>query len=293
MRTPVQVRLTWKHGPGKLPVMVRLDMNSPFKAPVYFVPETSSTMEEARRVVLESDKTPHGSLVCTDHQTSGRGRIQGRLWEDRAGESLLCTCILRKDQLQPLPQAPSLMAGIAVLRAIEDCCPQLSDRCAVKWPNDLIVDGKKICGILCEADRNYIYIGMGVNILQESFPADLATKASSLALLLNNKDVPERFTLLRRLLRELYRLFGSADQGFGSKQPDWQTELEKRLYRKGERVRFIAGMPAEDQERLKTEPPLLIQGILAGIAKDGSLLIQDEASGTIESFISGELDVYA
>jgi BirA family transcriptional regulator, biotin operon repressor / biotin---[acetyl-CoA-carboxylase] ligase len=136
-----------------------------------------STNTRARE--LAAAGAPHGSVVTAAEQTEGRGR-QGRAWSAPAGKALLYSAILR-----PLGERPllPLAAGLAVCEAAE----QLADgvECRVKWPNDVLLEGRKLAGVLIEArpQDDWAVVGVGLNLSIEphEFPAELRDTATSLA----------------------------------------------------------------------------------------------------------------
>jgi BirA family transcriptional regulator, biotin operon repressor / biotin---[acetyl-CoA-carboxylase] ligase len=131
--------------------------------------ETTSTNERAR--ALAAAAAPHGTLVTTAHQTAGRGR-QGRTWSAPPGTALLCSLILRTyDPLLPL------RAGLAVADVA-------GPEARVKWPNDVLLEGRKVAGILVEARAadGWAVLGMGVNVALDpaTLPADVRARAGTL-----------------------------------------------------------------------------------------------------------------
>jgi len=120
---------------------------------------TASTMDHARE--LAHAGAPHGALVTTAQQTAGRGR-QGRAWSAPAGSSLLMSLILR--------EAPALLPLAAAVAVAEACATPAA---AIKWPNDVLVDGRKVAGILAEGrpQEGWWVLGIGVNVALD--PADL------------------------------------------------------------------------------------------------------------------------
>lgn len=124
---------------------------------------------------------PHGTLVVADMQTAGRGR-RGRGWVSPAKTNLYFTIMLRPDFAPEKASMLTLVMAHATARAIR---AQTGLDCGIKWPNDIVVNGKKICGILTEmsVERGYIHyvvIGVGVNVREQEFPSEIADKAACL-----------------------------------------------------------------------------------------------------------------
>jgi BirA family transcriptional regulator, biotin operon repressor / biotin---[acetyl-CoA-carboxylase] ligase len=128
---------------------------------------TDSTNERARE--LAAAGAPHGTLVTADEQSAGRGR-QGRTWTAGPRSALLMSVVLR-DLRETLP----LVAAVAV-------CEALPLDCAIKWPNDIWVKGRKLAGILIEGrpQEGWAALGIGLNVRTAEFPAELAETATSL-----------------------------------------------------------------------------------------------------------------
>jgi BirA family transcriptional regulator, biotin operon repressor / biotin---[acetyl-CoA-carboxylase] ligase len=140
--------------------------------PRLYEPECEST----QLLLLESD-LPEGAVAVTDHQTGGRGRL-GRAWVDAPGTSVLCSVLLRPPEGSPAPQL-SLVCGLAVAEAVEEATGLAAQ---LKWPNDVMLDRRKVAGILLEARGGAVICGIGVNVNQtrEQLPADVRTPAGSL-----------------------------------------------------------------------------------------------------------------
>lgn len=171
----------------------------------------SSTNEFAKRIARRG--APEGTLVLADAQSSGRGR-HGRRWESPADRGLWFSFIMRSDatikQLGLLP----LLVGAVIVEELEN---MLGRKFQVKWPNDVLYEGKKICGILCEAQFtppkiDYVVVGIGVNVNQSEyeFPLALRGRARSLAMVV--QQPLDRKALLVKLLRGLDRAFFSTDR---------------------------------------------------------------------------------
>jgi BirA family biotin operon repressor/biotin-[acetyl-CoA-carboxylase] ligase len=252
--------------------MKTIALKNPFDAPVYYEESVSSTMEAARS--LADSGAPSGSVIMAGFQERGRGRA-GRSWEAERGSALLFTLLLRCPDTEALPQALTLRTGLALALAIEEYAPAL--RAEIKWPNDIMLGGKKAAGILAESDGKTVYIGAGVNIFQSEFSPGLRNRATRIALALGitpGKD-PEGhgFALLEKILAALHRELETA-------RP-WKDRLEARLYMKGKTVRFAPGGPDSDT---------VIEGVLQGVGSGGELLMA--YSGGVKSFASGELRLY-
>jgi len=272
-----------------------INIMNPFKARVFFIDTVSSTMDISRQ--LASEGAFHGTVITADFQTAGRGRIHDRVWEIERAVNLLFTILLRYQRIDIIPPALTLRAGLAVSLAIEDFVSSICNYhfdVKVKWPNDIMIDGKKAAGILCEANDGYVFLGIGINTAQKEFPEHLRNKATSIALAMNKEQLTEnreqrtenkekikvndlRFLLLEKVLLRLYNEL-ETDAG-----KDWRMRLEQRLYKKGEQVVFAEG--AADSGKI-------VKGCLKGITDSGELLILPEGENNAKSFISGELRIY-
>ncbi len=137
---------------------------------------TDSTNERAKE--LAESGAPHGTIVTADEQTAGRGR-QGRAWIAERGSALLLSVIVR--DLDEHHALMPLAAAVAVCEAAEACAPLT---CAIKWPNDVWIERKKVAGILVEGrpQAGWAVIGVGLNVSTQSFPAELDGIATSLGL---------------------------------------------------------------------------------------------------------------
>ena len=146
---------------------------------VVYYDEIDSTNNRAKEA--GDNKAPHGTLFVADMQVAGKGR-RGRVWQSPAGSSIYMT-ILLYPEISPLkaPQLTLVMA-IAVAEGIKEVTG-LDTK--IKWPNDIVVNGRKICGILTEMSTeidyiNHVVIGAGINVNQDDFPEDIRKTASSL-----------------------------------------------------------------------------------------------------------------
>lgn len=144
-----------------------------------FFEEVDSTNNAAKKMAEEG--APHGRLVIAEIQNAGKGR-RGRSWSSPKGTGIWMTFILRPQINPPAASMLTLVAAMAVRKAIYT---ETGLETVIKWPNDIVANGKKICGILTEMSAepewiNYVVIGIGINANTEVFPDDISSVASSL-----------------------------------------------------------------------------------------------------------------
>ncbi len=237
--------------------------------PVHYFETIDSTNNYAKE--LAAREAPEGTLVIAETQTGGRGRL-GREWNSPAGVGLYVSVVLRP-QLPPmeLPQI-TLTAAVAVVRAVRRVTGLAP---GIKWPNDLLMHGKKLGGILTEmeteSDRiRHVVIGLGLNINNPDFPYELAGTATSLAQELGGAF--SRVELLRAWLEEfedLYERF--LDQGFPQILEEWKCSAVTL----GRMVTVRQG-------------PREVSGKAVDVAPDGALLLQTPG-GEMVRVTSGEI----
>jgi BirA family biotin operon repressor/biotin-[acetyl-CoA-carboxylase] ligase len=176
-------------GPEAVLPLLRGRLGHPYR----FVESCAST----QRLIGEDD--PEGATVVTDHQTAGRGRL-GRTWEDVPGRSILASVLLLPDAPMPLWPELSLVAGEAVAAALR---AETGVDATLRHPNDVVVAGRKLVGVLPEASSGRVVLGIGVNVNQSDaeLPADTAKPPTSLRVELGHEV--ERAPLLAAILREL------------------------------------------------------------------------------------------
>ena len=164
-----------------------------FGTPYRFVAACPST----QRLLGEDD--PEGAVAVTDHQSAGRGRL-GRVWEDVPGRSLLVSVLLRPPAPMPLWPELSLVAGEAVARALRT---ETGVDASLRHPNDVVVGGRKLVGVLPEASSGRVVLGIGVNVNQSAgeLPAETVKPPTSLRVELGREL--ERAPLLAAILHEL------------------------------------------------------------------------------------------
>ena len=245
-----------------------------------------STNDEAFRRADEG--APEGLVVLALAQTAGRGR-QGRAWWDAPGASLLFSVLLRPSI--PLAQCPLLALALAC--SVADAGTEATGAAlGIKWPNDVLHDGRKLCGVLAESrvsgsgvsggapapapstKRPAVVIGAGVNVNQtpEDFPAELRRTATSLRIAGGGKELrPEE--LLPAILGRLERYAALAAAGDGSGL--WR-EVAGRLPRPGSEVTVVSGGRR-------------IEGVVEGITESGALRLRERGRAEATVVSAGEL----
>lgn len=148
---------------------------------VIYYEETDSTNIRAKDAGERGGK--HGTLFVAERQSAGKGR-RGRGWESPAGTSIYMTILLHPDFLPGKAPRLTLLMALAVAEAVKSVTGLTG---GIKWPNDVVSNGKKLCGILTEMSTeigciNYVVIGVGINVNQETFPEEIKDKATSLRL---------------------------------------------------------------------------------------------------------------
>ncbi|MBC8018223.1 MAG: biotin--[acetyl-CoA-carboxylase] ligase [Verrucomicrobia bacterium] len=238
------------------------------------LPETASTNAAAFR--LAEAGADEGTVVIADAQSGGKGRM-GRVWSSPPGMNLYCSVVLRP-AVKPY-QAPQLtfLSAVAVARAIEQTTALKPE---IKWPNDVLISGRKVAGLLNEMSAetdgiNFVILGIGVNLNMTAaqFPVDLRTPATSL--LLEQGRPVSRAQFTATMLDELDRLYGDfLLYGFGPVRDEWQ----QRCNANGHEVSVSDG-GAET-----------LRGRFDGIDGDGAMLVR-LSSGMVERILSGDVRV--
>lgn len=266
----------------------------------YYYEETDSTNVRAKQMAKEG--APHGTVVAAGKQTAGRGR-RGREWHSPSGENLYFSVVTRPDI--PVEKAPliTLVTACAVAGVLSEILEPSFEHPAeteyqdetqngrsagnlsehgvqIKWPNDIVADGKKLCGILTEMSVEqgkigYIVTGIGINVNMKEMPEELRCKASSLWMLSRSKEPIDTGMLLGKLcgsLEDAYEKFFAAE----SLEPFWEM-YNKCLVNCGKQVRVLD--PAGEYE-----------GISRGIDREGNLIVEKEDGERVTVF-SGEVSV--
>ncbi len=234
-----------------------------------YLPETGSTNDEARR--LAQSGAADGLLVVADYQTAGRGRLQ-RNWVAPPGSSLLMSLLFRPDLPPFQAQRLTMICGLAVCDAVE---AQTGLQMTLKWPNDVVVGGAKVGGILTEIEvmgeqlaYGIVGIGLNVGLDPSQLPTDLVVRATSLANEIG-RPVP-RLPLLWSFLQALEGRYFVLKSGY-SPHVEWSEKLSTL----GQRVTVSGGSE-------------VLQGVAEGVDSNGALLVR-LASGRLETVLAGDV----
>ncbi|MCD6156015.1 MAG: biotin--[acetyl-CoA-carboxylase] ligase [Candidatus Atribacteria bacterium] len=244
----------------------------PFPVSFFYRDQVDSTNEWAKREALQG--APSWSLFVAESQTRGKGR-RGRGWFSLPGKSLTVSLLIRPAlSLGPGLTSLPLVCGLAVSLALEE----EGLKSGIKWPNDVLIEGKKVAGILVEGDfeaeiLKYVVIGIGlnVNLSQEDFPQELRLTATSLLEVSGKKH--HRLFLLEALLSKLYRCLKKWEKE--ESLASLCSELRKRLVTLGKKVKIAT-------------PGETLEGVAEDIDLDGSLWIN--LGGRKRKVSWGELD---
>ena len=237
---------------------------------VHFAREIDSTNLWIKRLAKEG--APEGTLALAEFQSAGRGRL-GRSWEVPEGTSVMMSILLRPKFEPQYAPTLTLVMGMAVAKAVKS----LGFDVSIKWPNDVVVSHKKICGILTEmgvrdGKIDYAVIGVGINVNIREFPEEMADKATSLYLESGKEfDRSQIPGLVMEAFEKYYEKFAATCDLSGLKE-----EYESILANYNQPVRVLAKEPYE--------------GVARGITDGGELLVE-KTDGTIVAVSAGEVSV--
>ena len=238
---------------------------------IHYFDSTDSTNTRAKR--LAEDGAVHGTLVVADEQTGGRGR-RGRVWESQKGVSIYMSLVL-KPEIEPNHASMlTLITAMAVAGGIEKTTGL---ECKIKWPNDIVIHRKKVCGILTEMSTqmdyiNYIVIGIGINVQNESFPEEIGEVATSLRIESGKKQ--NRAAIIEAVWEEFEKYYD-----IYLKTEDMQGlvgEYDQKLANMNKQVRVL-------------DPKDPYEGTARGITPKGELIVDTWEARKLVS--SGEVSV--
>jgi BirA family biotin operon repressor/biotin-[acetyl-CoA-carboxylase] ligase len=229
-----------------------------------------STNDEAFRRAQEG--APEGLVVLAGHQTSGRGRL-GRTWFDQPDRSLMFSILLRP----PLPLQGYPLLSLALASSAAWIASERVDGVTVKWPNDVLCQGRKLCGVLAEsralrpgeAPVLVLGLGMNVNYDRRDFPGEIGTSATSLSIASGEEEI-QMGRIFSGLLQHFAGLLSAAYQ---EGPQALLTLLKPRLPEPGSRVKIALG----DRS---------VEGDLVELTETGALRIRDE-TGAVETLTAG------
>ncbi|MBQ8185091.1 MAG: biotin--[Lachnospiraceae bacterium] len=238
--------------------------------------ETDSTNTQAQRLAKEG--APHGTLVTADSQSAGKGR-RGRTWISQAEDHIYMSLLLRPDIQPDKASMLTLVMGLSAAGACQELLEEAGsrERVGIKWPNDLVWNGRKICGILTEMQTvaegiDHVVVGVGINVNGTRFPAELADTAASLCMAAGHPlPRPELIArVLNRFERDYERFLATEDLS------GLQADYESFLVNCGRQVRVLDSIDE-------------YTGIARGINSRGELLV--ECDGQLHAVYAGEVSV--
>ncbi len=219
-----------------------------------FVAETLSTQDLARAALKSGAPAP--TVFVADYQTAGRGR-QGRQWVAPPGSSLVLSILFREAGADAQPLRYTFLTSVALAEAVERVAPGLTP--AIKWPNDLMLNGRKAAGVLAESawdgERLAVIVGVGANVRLDD--AVFARLGTATAIEREAGHPVDRGALFLALVE---RLAAWHDQPMKAIRDTWQT----RLWGQGQRLR-LRGIEGDEREQV---------GLVLGVEEDGALRVQ-------------------
>ena len=239
---------------------------------IYYYEETGSTNIDAKR--LGEEGAAHGTIVVADKQNAGRGR-RGRAWQSPAGKDIYFTILLRPSFEPDKASGLTLVMALSVAQAVERKC---NLKAGIKWPNDVVLNGKKICGILTEMNMEtdyiqHVVIGVGINVNLDEMPEEISQTATSI--LWESGEKTARAELLQEVLARFEENYGMYE-----KESDLSYMLEEYnsyLVNVGKQVKVL-------------DPKGEFEGIARGINASGELLIETP-DGKVAEVYAGEVSV--
>lgn len=245
---------------------------------ILYYTETDSTNLRIRQAGDEG--APHGTLAVADRQTAGRGR-RGRSWSSPAGSSIYMSVLLRPDIVPSKASMLTLVMACSVAEGIKQCLAAEGGEIPhvqIKWPNDIIVNGKKLVGILTEMSAqidyiNHVTVGVGINVNMTEFPEEISGTATSLRLECGHavRRAPLIAAVMERL-EENYEIFLETEDLSGLME-----KYSAMLVNRDRDVRVIGARET-------------YQAHAVGITPSGELIVRRE-DGTEERINAGEVSV--
>ena len=253
-------------------ILSKLSAECPWRDTLHWYPDIDSTNTQAK--LLAKAGASHGTVLIAGHQTGGRGRM-GRTFQSPDGQGVYLSVILRPNCMPAQLMHLTCAAGVAMMQAVEAVS---GIRPQMKWINDLVVDCKKLGGILTEmsVDKglvDYAVVGIGINCLQqpEDFPPEIAGLATSLSLAAGHPITPAK--LAAAMVEALWEM----DRTLFSEKAQLMAEYKENCITLGKEIQVIR------QEQIR-------RGKALDLDAEGGLLVQYE-DGSTETVSSGEVSV--
>lgn len=239
---------------------------------VVFYEITDSTNVQAKR--LAEQGAVEGTLVVAEEQTAGRGR-RGRDWRSPAGSNIYFTLLLRPEYATDCASMVTLVMALAVREAVQEICGMDA---GIKWPNDVVMGGKKVTGILTEMslegmEIQHVVIGVGINVKEQTFPAEIADRATSL------EEAAGKPVSRAALLQKIMEHF----------EVDYEKFLQTKdlsLLKQG----YNGALVNLGREVRVLDPAGEYSGTALGINEKGELLVRT-ADGSVKEVYAGEVSV--
>ncbi len=240
-----------------------------------FYHEVDSTSNVLKK--LAADNAPEGTVVISDIQTAGRGR-RGRTWMSAPGLGIWMSVLLKPNLHPSQVQTLTLASSVAVIRALESLDIEIP---GIKWPNDILIGGKKVCGILTELSAEaekveWVVIGIGLNVNHDhdDFPNNIKDIATSLRLSGRTQEPFNRSEIAAGIINELEAVY----MEFLEKGPGWVAEeWKKRNVTLGKRVELVSQTGVTEAEAVDITP-------------DGRLIVRYD-DGRNGEVLSGEISL--
>ena len=273
LRRLVEVNITMMENSGDLSknaLSERLKHNQ-IVTNIHYYQEVDSTNTIACRLALGGARG--GEVVVADAQTKGKGRLD-RAWQSPPGSNLYTSMILRPKIEPAMAPQITLMAGVAVAELLSGYCP---GDVSIKWPNDVLLRGKKVCGILTEMKAaagsvDFIILGIGLNINMNHQDFDPSLRDAATSLKIETGEVYDRLDVVSKLfdfIEKWYKVFLS--KGFIGLRETWLRHADIL----GKRIKVVF------KDEFQT-------GIVTGIDDDGTIMMKDE-NGVNQKVVAGDV----
>lgn len=243
-----------------------------FGQEMYFFDEIDSTNNYIKKIA--ENGASHGSLAIAECQTGGKGR-RGRVWKSPKGSGIWMSYLLRPTIPPYSASMLTLVAGLAVAKVLSEVSGM---EAKIKWPNDIVINSRKVCGILTEMSAdpdmiNYVVVGIGINVNTKEFPEDIAQTATSLRIEMGSQA--NRSSIIAKICKVFENYYEKFCRTCD--MTELIDEYNKHLVNVDREVR-ISELDGE------------YTGVAKGIDKDGQLLVE-MSDGSVKAVFAGEVSV--